>query len=90
MENERFGLVNQIRRSSVSICAKIVEGYMKSSKDFSRYLDIARGSLEETKYHLILSKDLNYFQSKQFDELYGQAEEIDKMLYALKHSVTFK
>lgn len=52
-EDERFGLVVQLRRSSSSICANMAEGYTKSTKDFIRFLDIARASLEETKYHLI-------------------------------------
>ena len=89
-EDEKFGLVNQLRRSAVSICANIVEGYTKSSKDFVRYLNIARGSLEETKYHLLLSKDLNYFCAKRFDELNEQSDEIGKMLYALMKSINFK
>jgi len=86
-DNEKFGLVNQMRRSSVSICANIVEGYMKSSNDFTRYLDIARGSLEETKYHIILSKDLQYFSFEQYDILYNEADEVGRMLYKLKLSI---
>jgi len=85
-EGEKFGLVNQLRRSAVSICANIVEGYTKSRKDFVRYLNIARGSLEETKYHLLLSKDLNYFCSKEYTKLWEQSDEIGKMcmlLYAV-------
>ena len=89
-DNEKLGLTNQLRRSAVSICANIVEGYTKSSKDFVRYLNIARGSLEETKYHLLLSKDLNYFCSKRFNELIEQSDEIGKMLYALMKSINFK
>lgn len=68
-DEERFGLVSQIRRSSVSICSNIAEGYKKSKKDFLRYLDIAQGSLEETKYHLILSRDLNYFDINNFEKI---------------------
>jgi len=54
--NELFGVTSQIRRSAVSICANIAEGHRKTNKDFLRYLDIAQGSLEETKYYLILSQ----------------------------------
>jgi len=89
-DNERFGLVNQVRRSAVSVCANIVEGYTKSKRDFVRYLDIARGSLEETKYHLLLSRDLNYLISAQFNELHNNADEIGKMLYALRNSIKVK
>lgn len=82
-EEEKFGLISQIRRSAVSICANISEGYMKSSKDFVRFLEIARGSLEETKYHLILSKDLAYLEISRFNKLFSLSEEIGKMLHAL-------
>ena len=89
-KDEKFGIVNQIRRSSSSICANIAEGYKKSTKDFGRFLDIAQGSLEETKYHLILSKDLGYIDKKIFDELFEQADEIGKMLFGLIKNVRGK
>lgn len=85
---ERFGLTSQIRRSSVSICANIAEGYLKSRKDFMRYLDIGRGSLEETKYHLILSRDLNYCSTTQFQDLFKICDDVGKMLYGLKTKFT--
>ena len=37
-KEERFGLISQIRRSAISICANITEGYKKSTKDFRLYL----------------------------------------------------
>ena len=82
-ENERYGLTSQIRRSSVSICANIAEGYTKSTREFARFLEIARASLEETKYHLILSKDLTYINDNKFEELYLTADQIGRMLYGL-------
>jgi four helix bundle protein len=84
---ERFGLSSQIRRSVVSICANIAEGNKKSRKDYVRFLDIAQGSLEETKYHLILSKDLGYCNEDQFLALSEKAEEVGKMLSGLTRSL---
>lgn len=86
-DDERFGLIAQLRRSSSSICANIAEGYKKSTKEFVRYLAIAEGSLEESKYHLILSKDLNYLNEVHFVELYKQCEEIGRMLNSLMQSL---
>lgn len=80
---ERFGLSIQVRRSSVSICANIAEGFKKSTRDFARYLDISQASLEETKYHLLLSHDLGYLKFDQYQELNTLAENIGKMLCGL-------
>ncbi|MBU1863041.1 MAG: four helix bundle protein [Candidatus Omnitrophica bacterium] len=82
--DERFGLISQVRRSAVSVCANIAEGYKKSTKDFMRFIDIAQGSLEETKYYLILSNDLGYLNKNQFNDLYEKTEEVGRMLGGLK------
>lgn len=87
--NEQFGLISQIRRSSISVCANIAEGYVKSKNDFIRFLDIARGSLEETKCHLILSKDLGYCSEVHFNKLFSLSDEVGKMLYSLKHNLRY-
>ena len=87
--NEQFGLTSQIRRSSISVCANIAEGYVKSKNDFIRFLDIARGSLEETKCHLILSKDLGYCSEAHFNKLFSLSDEVGKMLYSLKHNLRY-
>ena len=58
---EIFGLVSQLRRAAVSIPANIAEGFGKrGAADKARFFNIAQGSLEESRYYLILAKDLNY------------------------------
>ena len=60
-DSEKFGLTNQIQRSSVSVPANIVEGFGRISiKEKLRFLYVANGSLEETRYFLILIQDLNF------------------------------
>ena len=86
---EKFSLVDQMRRSSVSVPSNIVEGYQKSSKEFSRYLGIAKGSLEELKYYLYLSSDLKFITREQYNELLRDADEIGKMIYTLKTKLHF-
>jgi len=81
--DERFGLISQVKRSASSICANIAEGYMKSRNDFLRYLSVSRGSLEETKYHLILSRDLGYLSVDDFNKLFNLSEEVGKLLHCL-------
>ena len=88
-KDETYGLVSQLRRSAVSICANMAEGYKKSRKEFSRFLDIAEGSLEETKYHLILSRDLDYLASQEYESLHKKSEEVGRMLNGLKQKLQY-
>jgi len=82
---ERFGLSIQIRRSAASIPTNIVEGFKRrSNKVFAHFLNIADGSLEETKYHLILACDLGYICRKEHDELLKICDEAGKMLNGLQ------
>ncbi len=76
--NERFGLTSQLRRSAVSIPANIAEGFKKRTRpDKARFLNISQGSLEETRYYLLLSHDLGYGDTH---ELSIQIEEVSKLL----------
>lgn len=77
-QEERYGLTSQYRRAAVSIAANISEGFKKRGKaDKARFMNIAQGSLEECKYYLILSKDLNYGENQQ---LVNILNEVSKML----------
>jgi four helix bundle protein len=85
---ERFGLIQQVRRSSVSVAANIVEGKSKKTdKEFSAFLYISRGSLEETRYHLLLSKDLGYIKAEKYELIEGMATEISYLLNKLIDTV---
>lgn len=69
-EDERYGLTSQFRRAAVSIAANISEGYRKLSlADKLRFMNIAQGSLEECRYYIILSLDINYIDQDIHDKL---------------------
>jgi four helix bundle protein len=69
-KSEQYGLTSQLRRAAVSIPANIAEGYKKRSKvDKMRFYNIAQGSLEECRYYLILSEDLEYGKTESLKAL---------------------
>ena len=83
-KDEQFGLTSQIRRAAVSIPSNIVEGKARgSSKDYNRFLLIARGSLEEVKYQMLLAKDLKYIDEQKYKELLNLAMEVGRLLAGL-------
>jgi four helix bundle protein len=76
-KEELYGLTSQFRRAAISVPANIAEGYTKSTlPDKIRYYNIARSSLEECRYYIILSNDLEYLK----EDLENYVEEISKML----------
>jgi len=80
-KSEQFGLTSQFRRAAVSIPANIAEGYKKKGKpDKLRFFNIAQGSLEECRYYIILSRDLNYISDKDAKELTSELIEVSVLL----------
>ena len=76
--SEVYGLSAQLRRAAVSIPANIAEGFRRRGKpDKARFMNIAQGSLEECRYYLILSQDLNYGDNGGLKQ---HLEEVSRML----------
>jgi len=66
-KEEKYGVISQLRWSAVSVPANIAEGFKKRGKaDKVRYINIAQGSLEESRYYLILAKDLSYLTMQKY------------------------
>lgn len=77
-KSELFGLTPQMRRAATSIPANIAEGYKKrGAKDKVRLLNVAQGSLEESRYYLILTRDLRYIDPT---DLRTNLEEVSRLL----------
>jgi four helix bundle protein len=84
-KHELFGLTSQLRRAAVSVPANFAEGFKKRGvSDKLRFYNIAQGSLEECRYYLILSRDLNYGDSR---ELTASLEEVSRMLEGYMRSI---
>jgi four helix bundle protein len=87
-DNEKYALCDQLKRSAYSIPSNIVEGHSKATtKDFLKYLYIARGSLEELRYFLILIKDLEYIKSETYYYFEDKTTIISKQLNSLIKSL---
>ena len=87
-KEEQFSLVTQMRRAVVSMVANIVEGYSKkSTKEYSRFLDIAIGSSTELKVFLEISSDLKYLTTETYTKADNLLTEIRKLLYTYKKSL---
>lgn len=84
-KEEIYGLTSQFRRSAVSIAANIAEGFKKKGlHDKLRFLNIAQGSLEESRYYLVLARDLEYGDTTS---LLQQIEEVSRILEAYMKSI---
>ena len=86
-KKHEYVLSKQVLRSGTSIGANIVEVNGAISKDdFSAKMSIAYKEALETKYWLDLLKDSRFLESKGYDELYQEADEISRMLFAVLKS----
>jgi len=85
---ERFGLTSQLRRAAVSVPTSIAEGTKRRGKqDYARFLNIAKGSLSETEYLVMLGCDLGYLRRQETDKRISEISETARMLYALRCKV---
>jgi four helix bundle protein len=88
-KEEVFSLTNQVRRAAVSIAANICEGYKKKTiPNQLNFINIAEGSLEEVKYYIILSKDLQYINEKDFEQLTNAAEEVGRLINGYEKAIS--
>ena len=79
-KQETYGLALQMRRAAVSIPANIAEGFRRRGKaDKARFMNLAEGSVEESRYYLILASDLGYGDTSR---LTAALEEVSRMLEA--------
>jgi four helix bundle protein len=85
---ERYGLTSQLRRAALSVPTNIAEGSKRVSRqDYARFLNMAEGSLAETEYLLMVSRDLGYLPEKDISTLPAELTEIGSVLNSLRTKV---
>ncbi len=81
---EKYGVVSQLRRASLSVPLNIVEGQARgSTKDFIRFLRMSRGSCSECAYLLEFSLSVHYLDAFAFKSLEEKRREVNFLLQKL-------
>ena len=87
-QHEIYGLVSQLRRAAVSIPSNIAEGQAHyTNPEFVRFLRHARGSLAEIETQLLIALDRNYVPKPTADQIFGQVDELGRILSGLIKSM---
>ena len=86
--DEVYGLTAQTRRSAVSVPSNIAEGQGRgSTRDFVRFLTVARGSLCELETQLRLGSRLKYADEQTIDTVLKESATVGRLLNGLIRSV---
>jgi len=82
-DEEKYGLISQLRRCVVSISSNIAEGAVRNTdKDFKRFLSIAYGSSYELETQIIIATNLEFIDELKSEKLCGEINELQKMIYS--------
>jgi len=90
-EDEKFGLIAQMRRAAVSVPSNIAEGQARQGrKEFVQFLSHAEGSLAELDTQLTLAVELAYCQHSEARQSAAMIVELQKMLASLRRKVVVR
>lgn len=85
---EKFGLVSQMRRCSVSIASNIAEGAGRNSNgEFNQYLGIAQGSAFELETQVLLATRMRFISNEDEELLIKELSSITNMIFKLKETL---
>ena len=85
---EKFGLVSQIRRAAVSVPSNIAEGQARNTTgEFVQFISHAEGSAAELDTQLLLSVELGFLKEAEAAPASSLIEEIRRMLNGLRRSL---
>jgi four helix bundle protein len=81
-------LTSQMRRASSSVVMNLVEGANRLTKrDYRHFVAIARGSVGEVRYQLMLAKDLGFLKTEEYEQLRCDYKRVGQMLTKLGQSL---
>lgn len=86
--DERFGLISQINKCSVSIPSNIAEGAGRNTNgEFNHFLGISVGSSFELETQLIISHRLNFIKTDEINQIIKRLNDVQNMTYRLKSTL---
>jgi four helix bundle protein len=84
--DEKFGLISQMRRSSISISSNIAEGTARTSnKDKAHFINMAYGSSLELLNQCVITKELGFLSEENYKNIRLEVESITNKLNALRN-----
>src|SRR5438552_2440027 len=86
--NEKYALIDQMRRAAVSISSNIAEGFSRQTKkEKIQFYYMAKGSLTELQNQLLLSRDIGYLKKEAFNQIAEQTVLVDRLIMGLIKSL---
>jgi four helix bundle protein len=87
--DERFGLISQIRRCAVSVPSNISEGAGRNTKgEFKQFLGVANGSCYELQTQIVIAQKLGFISDEDCSDILNCIDELQKMNYKLQSALT--
>ncbi len=82
--DEKYGLVQQMRRAAASVPSNVAEGHGRDHLgDYLHHLSIANGSLMEMETQVLIAGRMSYVSKESEDRALAQAAEVGRMLAGL-------
>lgn len=83
-QEEKYSLVDQMRRCAISISSNIAEGFSRQSKkEKLQFYFTAKGSLTELQNQLLVARDVDYLGSEDFSGIANQTIKVHKLINGL-------
>lgn len=86
-KDERFGLISQINRCSISIPSNIAEGSSRTDKSFSHFIDISLGSSFELETQIIIAFKRKYITKEELTKMEMKIQEFQKMTMGFQNKL---